>query len=120
MSPARHAKVCAEIQEHHQKVVARLMARIAELKHAAPPAQIKSLAQCRVGPCDCDPHVEYCDQCAPFMFPAQTAPAQRLSDERVIEIRKGKRWAKMPDPSVAWSDSIAFARSVEAAILAKE
>lgn len=39
MSPARHAKVCAEIQEHHQKVVARLMARIAELECAAPPAQ---------------------------------------------------------------------------------
>lgn len=42
----------------------------------APPAQgepVKSLAECRVGPCDCDPHIEYCDQCAPFLFAAPPA-----------------------------------------------
>ena len=30
-------------------------------------ALAKSMADAAVGPCDCDPHIEYCPSCAPYL-----------------------------------------------------
>ena len=46
-----------------------LRAALAKSEAKTPP---KSLSECRVGPCDCDPHIEFCDQCAPQMFKKET------------------------------------------------
>ena len=43
-------------------------------------------------------------------------PAPRLTDAEIIAIRKGDRWGKIADPSKPWSDSIAFARAIEAKV----
>lgn len=31
-------------------------------------ALAKSMADAAVGPCDCDPHIEYCPNCAPYLY----------------------------------------------------
>ena len=30
-------------------------------------ALAKSMADAAVGPCDCDPHIEHCPSCAPYL-----------------------------------------------------
>lgn len=47
----------------------------------------KSLAECGVGPCNCDPHIEHCGNCAPFLHPAAPQPpiAKPLTDEQERE-----------------------------------
>jgi hypothetical protein len=84
---------------------------------------VKSLAECRVGPCDCDPHIEYCDQCAPFLFaappaqawmPIETAPKDGTS---IILGEAGSpnvwcdcRWQKMTRVADRWESFVGAVR----------
>lgn len=62
-------RLSAQIDEQGGQLVAwRDRAIKAEMGLVRLREPVRSLAECRVGPCKCDPHVEYCGQCAPFMI----------------------------------------------------